>query len=321
MEKISIIVPVYNVEKYLKDCLSSILNQTFSNFELILVDDGSQDDSGKICDEFALKDNRIKVIHKENGGQSSARNIGLDIAKGEYIIFVDSDDVIATNMFEILFNIICETNTDIVTCKYIRFFLTTEISINENVNSNRVDILNTDTIMKELVNNEKVNFSPCAKIYKKELFNSLRFQEGIIFEDMQLLYQLWATIEKAAITDSILYFYRNNPTSTLNSKYNSKHLIEYEIRKDIYEFYQKDYPKYSYNFYVNWMFSSVLMYVRITHNEYKNKSNYKYLLNFDKKILKKCNKKDLMASVKLSLRLYRICPYLLVLAFRIKYCL
>ena len=113
MPKISIIVPVYNVEKYLRKCVDSILNQTFKDFELILVDDGSIDTSGKICDEYNLKDNRIKVIHKENGGLSSARNAGLDIAQGEYIGFVDSDDWIELDMYEELYKICKENDTDV----------------------------------------------------------------------------------------------------------------------------------------------------------------------------------------------------------------
>ena len=112
--EISIIVPVYNVEKYLKRCIDSILNQSFTDFELILVDDGSTDNSGKIIDEYALKDKRIKVIHKENGGQGSARNRGLDIAKGNYIGFVDSDDWIHKDMYKCMYQIINEDNTDIV---------------------------------------------------------------------------------------------------------------------------------------------------------------------------------------------------------------
>ena len=116
MPKISVIVPVYNVEKYLRKCIESILNQTFREFELILVDDGSTDSSGKICDEYALKDSRIKVIHKENGGASSARNAGLDVAKGEYIGFVDSDDWIEMDMYGELYRLIKENNTDISVC-------------------------------------------------------------------------------------------------------------------------------------------------------------------------------------------------------------
>ena len=118
MVKISIIVPVYNVERYLGKCINSILNQTFADFELILVDDGSTDRSGYICDDYKKKDNRIKVIHKENGGLSSARNAGLDIAKEKYIGFVDSDDFINKNMYEFLYKDIKVNNSDIAICDY-----------------------------------------------------------------------------------------------------------------------------------------------------------------------------------------------------------
>ena len=110
---ISIIVPIYNVEKYLKKCIDSIINQTYKNLEIILVDDGSPDNCGKICDEYAKKDNRIKVIHKENGGVSSARNVGVENATGEYIGFVDSDDYIEKDMYEVLINNLKKENADI----------------------------------------------------------------------------------------------------------------------------------------------------------------------------------------------------------------
>ena len=120
--KISIIVPVYKVEKYIHKCIDSILNQTFKDFELILVDDGSPDNCGKICDEYAKKDSRVIVIHKENGGLSSARNSGLDIARGDYIGFVDSDDYIENDMYELLYNLCEENNCDISSCSSIIHF-------------------------------------------------------------------------------------------------------------------------------------------------------------------------------------------------------
>ena len=116
MEKISIIVPVYNVEKYLKTCLDSIINQTYQNLEIILVDDGSTDNSGEICEEYRKTDSRIILIHKENEGLSMARNFGLDIASGDYISFVDSDDFIARNMMEALYNRLLETQSDMAIC-------------------------------------------------------------------------------------------------------------------------------------------------------------------------------------------------------------
>ena len=121
MEKtISVIVPIYNVEKYLDRCLKSIINQTYKNLEIILIDDGSPDNCGTICDEYAKKDNRIKVVHKDNGGLVKARNTGLDIATGEYISFIDPDDWIELNMYEEMIKIADETNTDIVRCGYYR---------------------------------------------------------------------------------------------------------------------------------------------------------------------------------------------------------
>lgn len=117
MPKISIIVPIYNVEKYIEKCIQSILNQTFSDFELILVNDGSTDSCGEICDKYKKLDDRIIVIHKVNGGLSSARNAGIDIARGEYIGFIDSDDYIHEKMYEILYNNAITYNSDIVICK------------------------------------------------------------------------------------------------------------------------------------------------------------------------------------------------------------
>lgn len=129
---ISIIVPVYNVEKYLKECIDSVISQTYKNLEIILVDDGSTDKSGEICDEYSKKDSRIKVIHKENGGLSDARNVALDIAKGEYIGFVDSDDYVEKDMFETLYKLAEEHNTEISS---ISFYKTLENEIIDVRNS------------------------------------------------------------------------------------------------------------------------------------------------------------------------------------------
>ena len=127
MKKVSVIIPVYNVEKYIDKCMESVLNQTYSNLEIILVDDGSPDNSGKMCDEYAVKDNRVKVIHKENGGLSSARNMALDIATGEYVAFIDSDDFVETTMIEKVVSKIEETNADV--CMFSHFTYNGERSI------------------------------------------------------------------------------------------------------------------------------------------------------------------------------------------------
>ena len=148
---ISVIIPIYNVEKFLSFCIDSIVNQTYKNLEIILVDDGSTDNSGKICDEYALKDNRIKVMHKQNGGVSSARNVGLNIAKGKYIGFVDSDDYVENDMFEILHNLIIKNNVDISCCnKFV--FKKNKFTASKNFPND------TSLLFNEVLNNPKHDF-------------------------------------------------------------------------------------------------------------------------------------------------------------------
>ena len=132
MPKISIIIPIYNLEKYLDKCIKSILNQTFKDFELILVNDGSTDKSGVICDNYKKVDDRIVVIHKENGGTSSARNIGIDIARGKYIGFVDGDDYIHENMYYELYENLIKNNSDISICKFVRVYDNSEMKFSNN---------------------------------------------------------------------------------------------------------------------------------------------------------------------------------------------
>lgn len=177
--QISVIVPIYNVEKYLSKCIDSIINQTLTNIEIILVNDGSTDNSGKIIDEYAKKDSRIKVIHKKNGGQGSARNAGLDIAKGEYIGFVDSDDWIDSNMYESLYNAAISNNSDIVVCNRkvfdengnIKGIVTVEEKIIKNIKNNIADYIVNDLLYKHTV-------SACNKIYKRQILqdNNIYFK-------------------------------------------------------------------------------------------------------------------------------------------------
>ena len=185
---ISIIVPVYNVEKYLHRCVDSILNQTYRNLEIILVDDGSPDRSGEICDEYAAKDGRIRVIHQENRGLSGARNAGLDICKGEYIAFVDSDDYIEPDMFQQLFTGI--NDVDLCGCGMIR-----ETQAGEVLAVARVEAVCSFSGMSILRqhytgNNGRLGITEVAvwgKLYRRRLFEQLRFRVGLLFEDVHLM--------------------------------------------------------------------------------------------------------------------------------------
>ena len=237
---ISIIVPIYNVDKYLSRCIDSILNQTFKKFELILVNDGSTDNSGVVCEEYANKDNRIKVIHKSNGGVSSARNSGLHAAKGEYIGFVDPDDYIEKDMFNTLYSLCKGKNADISICKNCR-------EINGVVNRK-----NEPIYIKELTNEEAVSevfkanlyrFALWNKLCKKTCFNGIIFPEGRIHEDLSVTYKIIANANKVIFTNYIGYIYVKREESILTKKYNENRLQAFIGWNEIFEFVNKNYPK------------------------------------------------------------------------------
>lgn len=221
---ISIIVPVYKVEDYLIRCVDSITNQTYKNIEIILIDDGSPDNSGKICDELRKKDNRIVVIHKTNGGQSEARNKGLDIAKGEYIGFVDSDDYIEENMFETLLDIAEREKADIVSGKIKKIFKNNKYEIIEDHKS--IENYSGNDALVELLKGKITDYI-YNKIYKKEIWNNIRFPEGKILEDMDVMYLLIEKANKVSCTNKTEYYYvfrENSSISTINTQ------ITYNLR-------------------------------------------------------------------------------------------
>lgn len=224
---ISIIVPVYNVEKYLKRCVDSILSQTYKNFECILVDDGSTDSSGKLCDEYANRDSRIKVIHKKNGGQADARNVGMDTAIGEYIGFVDSDDRIHPQMYEILINTAIKENTDMTVCKYSEVEENTCESIYINYDINKIEY---ETYYGKEMLDEYFTKNFCyrcstvvwTKLYKKKVLQKLRFPVGVYYEDSAIVLDTIERSEKIALIDAELYFYLQRENSTMHSQYSPK---------------------------------------------------------------------------------------------------
>lgn len=216
-EKITIIVPVYNVEKYIKKCIQSIINQTYPNIEVILVNDGSTDNSGKICEEFAKQDKRIIVINKQNGGLSDARNKGIEIATGKYIGFVDSDDCIKENMFEILYNNLKQTNADISVCSFVKVNEQGEL-IDKKSQIDKKEILeyNKQQAMGQLVS-EKIGSYAWNKLYKKEIFNNIIFPLGRKMEDLAIMYLLFEKANKIVVTNETGYYYLQRKNSILGN--------------------------------------------------------------------------------------------------------
>ncbi len=231
MKKVSIIVPVYNVKKYLNSCIESLINQTYTNIEIILVNDGSQDDSVKICDEAAKKDARIKVVHKPNGGLSSARNSGLAIACGDYVMFVDGDDYLELNALEILVNLTFEHDVDIIQFDY----LETEREYTKSINSDSTNceiITDTKIIFEKLYAIGGAAASACTKFYKKDLFDDLSFREGIIHEDEYFTTRLLQKCKSILYIQNKLYFYVMRQNSIVKSGFSIKRFDSLLVSSD-----------------------------------------------------------------------------------------
>lgn len=205
---VTIIVPCYKVEKYIRNCIESILHQSYTNWELILVDDGSPDRSGEICDEYAKIDDRIRVIHKKNGGLSSARNVGLDIMRGEYVSFLDSDDFWHSDYLNILMGYIITENAEIAQCGFIRGEETTFPPFNKKESYQAYDNHNIFT-------SDVAKIIMCGKVYKADFFKEVRMPVGLINEDDWTTWKLYYQARKIIVTNRPLYYYTYNSTSIM----------------------------------------------------------------------------------------------------------
>lgn len=215
MKKISVIIPVYNAEEYLHRCVDSIIVQSYKHLEIILVNDGSIDSSGEICEQYKMQDDRIKVIHKNNGGQSSARNLGIQEASGDYVAFVDSDDWIAEDIYEHCINLIETRHYDVVDFKVV--FDNGEAREWVQKNSYNTRQLEGKEILRDYLfrgQTEKAPFSPCRKLYKRSLFETIRFPEGKVNEDIATNYKILMNCNRIIVTNKIGYYYFQNSKST-----------------------------------------------------------------------------------------------------------
>lgn len=232
---ISIIVPVFNVEKYLERCLDSLISQSYRNIEIVLIDDGSTDESGKICDRYAKEHSNLIVIHQENQGLSMARNAGLDIAKGDYIGFVDSDDYVEPKMFEELYNNLLGNNADISVCSFYE-------DDEDETNIMRVELKNEDITnfdaMKNIAsqNNGHAFVVMWNKLFKKTLFDTIRFPIGKIHEDQFIIHKLYFVSNKISTFSSCLYHHINRSTNISTSSTAFKHFDDFDAVFERIEF-------------------------------------------------------------------------------------
>ena len=220
---ISVIVPVYKVEAYLDRCVQSIVDQTYRNLEIILVDDGSPDNCGAMCDAWAEKDPRIKVIHKENGGQADARNVGMGIATGEYIAFVDSDDWIDPQMYQILHETMTTTDSDIVSCGAKRVWSDGRPA-QELLSVNMDCVLEQEAAMEAMITGNGLVQVPCNKLYRRCLAKDVLFPVGVAHEDDFWTWQVIARAKRVAILQESYYNYLQRGDSTMGVGFSEKRL-------------------------------------------------------------------------------------------------
>ena len=240
---VSVIVPVYKAEKFLDRCLNSLLNQTYRNLEIILVDDGSPDNSGKMCDEYANKDNRIKVIHQQNKGLSEARNVGLDICNGKYVAFVDSDDYIETDTYEDMVFCIERENVDICVCQWQyentdgKHVVSIE-KINKDIFGKKSSFQFASFIYKGSYENGVV-ISACNKLFKRSIFENIKY-EGRLFEDDGICADLLNKAKDVFVMDKQYYIYCQNKDSISNAAFSNRNLLMLEILKNRCELFIGD---------------------------------------------------------------------------------
>lgn len=237
---ISVIIPIYNVQDYLRRCLDSIINQSYKNLEIILVNDGSLDNCGTICDEYEKVDERIKVIHKKNGGLSDARNAGLEIATGDYIGFVDSDDYITEDMYEFLLHNMEEENADISVCGYA--IVNDRGIVSKNLSAQKY-VYDNKEAMRLLLGNRIKNYY-WNKLYKKEFFDNFRLPVGKAFEDTYTMHLLFANANTIVYQDCSKYYYYMSPTSIIRGGFRHNQMDELEATRQRVSFAKAQYPEF-----------------------------------------------------------------------------
>jgi len=214
---ISVIVPVYNVEKYINKCVDSIISQTYNNLEIYLVNDGSPDLCGDICDNYSKSDNRIKVIHKGNGGLSDARNVALDLIHGVYVIFIDSDDFVATDYIETLYELIKTYNAQIAVSLFYDFKEEEEVIIQQF--KGKIECHSAIKALQIMNYQKQFDNTAWGKLYKTSLFSGIRYPKGLIYEDLPTTYKLFLNAEKIVSIDYKSYYYLIRDTSIEGSEF------------------------------------------------------------------------------------------------------
>lgn len=272
---ISVIIPIYKVEAFLDNCITSVVEQSYKDLEIILVDDGSPDNCPVICDKWASQDKRIKVIHKTNGGLSDARNAGLDVATGEYLSFVDSDDWIAPNMYQVMIDTIQKEDADICSCGIM-------VSYKDRQEPSKICsfVGNSEEALNMIYNDTAYPVAAWNKLYRRKCWDDFRFPVGKICEDTFTTYLLVDHAKKIVQISNPLYYYRIREDSIMTSTFTRKRMDEEEAWRCNYEYMKRKYPQIypkAYEFYLQKV--NVLIHTIPIEEKAEFETEYKFLYN------------------------------------------
>jgi len=299
---ISVIIPAYNVEKYLTKCIESLINQTYTNLEIVLVDDGSTDNTPQICDKYAQKDKRIKVIHKQNGGQSEARNFALDVVNGKYITFLDSDDFVSNDYIEYMYELLKNNNADISVCAFqIVNFENKKYKTEET----EVNVYTTEKAFENLLYSEGIEVAVCAKLFPKEYFSDIRFPVGEKYEDIAIIALLMNKATRIVYGNKKCYFYYTRQGSTSKSGFYKGELDYIKNVDFMLEVIKQNYPNTKdailrYKIYSHFRILRILLFSKNKNNEIQTEM-IKNIKKYDKTIYKnpRTPKRDKIAIITL----------------------
>ena len=241
-ETISVIVPVFNAGEHLEESVESLLAQTWTDLEILLIDDGSTDGSGDVCDTLAAKDGRIRVIHKENTGVSDVRNLGISLSKGRFIAFADADDVVSEKYIEHLAGILEKEDADISITLPIKFQEGTDVSFKEDFDEEKTVVHSSESAIRDMLYRYEIPIYPWGKLYRKELFDKVRYPAGEIYEDLSTEYKLFDQAGRIAVNPVRDYGYRQWPKSLTHAAFPEQKMIQIPICADMVRFVRKAYP-------------------------------------------------------------------------------
>lgn len=287
---ISIIVPVFNVEAYVEKCIDSLIIQSYRNIEIIIVDDGSTDRSGEICDRYKEKDSRIMVVHKSNGGLSDARNIGINMARGEYVSFVDSDDWVARDYVSEMYKLMVQTNSDITFCKFKKI---SKIKESKRKTEEVHKIYFKEEAIKQLLY-QRISTSAWGKLYKADLWNGVRFPVGKLYEDVETIYLIFHKSKKVSSINKVLYYYYLRNDSIVNQKFTIKRMDYVENCRTLLKDVRIDYPQFENAAISRLMWAEIHVLVHMDVPK-ENSNEYRLLMNdvkhFRGVVVKDCENK------------------------------